>query len=116
MRTKKNQTIFRIFSRDDVILSKTEIRVNNRRNSLNIRAMHEGIEKLEVEIRKKDLIRTNEKKHIEKIMYEWKMQMKGLSTKIYYIDAGLFFPKATQYAHNVVLTSKRRRFNVMDVV
>ena len=68
-------------NRNDVILSKTQIRINNRRNSLNIRAMHERIEKIEAEMRKKELVRTNEKKHIEKIIHEWKMQMEGSSTK-----------------------------------
>eukprot|EP00111_Clytia_hemisphaerica_P018513 TCONS_00054787-protein len=61
----------------DMLFSKTQVRINNRKNSLYITQMQTRIHNLREDLRKNELLRQNERRQIENIRHQMKMQIQG---------------------------------------
>ena len=79
----------------DMLFSKTQVRINNRKNALYITQMQNRIHNLQEDFRKNELVRQNERRQIEKIRHQMKMQMQGWLhyTALYIFILRLFVKK-----------------------
>jgi hypothetical protein len=82
--TKQQIDNFRFLFQSKAILSKSQVRIVERRNTRGIREMYDQIDRLEYCIRKNERSRIDEERHIKRILFEIEKQKRGEWNSITY--------------------------------
>ena len=74
---KQNVDSYRFLFQSKAILSKSQVRIVDRRNARGIQEMLNQINQLELYICRNERLRRDEKRHISRILFEMEMQKRG---------------------------------------